>query len=234
MNPSLQQVAAAHARAALGFCSALLLLASVNPAGAQQKAEKGEQKAEQKTLLPGLSAVLPDLRRGGLVLYFRHGLTDVTSGASDEKADLARCDTQRNLSAAGREQSVATGQALRKLGIPVGKVLSSPFCRCKDTAQLAFARYTVDNDLYFAINVGAEERARLADRLRLLSSPPAKGTNTVIVSHTANLREAAGIWPKPEGVAYVFRPLPGNRFEPLAMVLPEDWIAEATGKAPAK
>ena len=40
----------------------------------------------------------------------------------------------------------------------------------------------------------------------MLRTPPPNGTNTVIVSHTANLKEAVGIWPKPEGVIHVFKP----------------------------
>lgn len=203
---------------------ALLLIVFSSVVAAQGTANKIEAKA-----LPGLSSVLAELRKGGLVVYFRHGATDVSSGASDEKADLARCDTQRNLSARGREQVASIGKAFRALGIPVGTVLSSPFCRCKDTAQIAFGRYTVDSNLYFAIGVGPEERAKLTQGLKQeLSRIPTGATNAILVSHTANLQEAAGIWPKPEGVAYVFRPLPGNRFEPLAMVLPDEWSAHGT------
>jgi hypothetical protein len=73
----------------------------------------------QEPALPGLDAVLGNLRRGGLVIYFRHALTD-QSGAGDADADLARCETQRNLSAEGRDQATQTGKALRALAIPVG------------------------------------------------------------------------------------------------------------------
>lgn len=173
--------------------------------------------------LAELSSVLDELRKGGFVIYFRHGLTD-QAGPTDETADLAKCETQRNLSAAGREQARQTGKAFQALGIPVGTVTTSPFCRCKETASLAFGHFSVSNDLYFAIGTGASETRQFAQSLRrMLSAAPAHGTNAVIVSHSANLREAAGIWPKPEGVAYVFRPLPGGRFEAIAMVLPEDW-----------
>lgn len=198
---------------------AFSLLAAAQPSPAQEES------------LPGLAAVLGELRKGGLVVYFRHGLTE-QSGATDETANLDKCETQRQLSAEGREQSRNTGRAFRALRIPVGNVLSSPFCRCKDTAQLAFGRYTVNHDLYFAINADTQETKRLGAALRLmLATPPKAATNDVIVAHTANLREAAGIWPKPEGVAYVFRPLPGGRFEAVAKVLPEEWDkAAATGR----
>src|SRR5438067_2129324 len=63
--------------------------------------------------------------------------------------------------------------------------------------------------------------------LKRLPPPPAAGTNAVIIAHSANLREAAGLWPKPEGVAYVFRPLQAGRFEVLAKIAPQDWVKAA-------
>lgn len=185
-------------------------------------------EAEAEAVLPGLSAVLPELRKGGYVFYIRHGLTD-QSGANDADADFSRCETQRNLSEEGRGQSKLMGIAIRQLGIPIGKVITSPFCRCKDTAQLAFGKHSVSQDLFFAFQLGAQERQRLAGVLRsMLSERPAPGTNTVIVGHTANLKEAANIWPKPEGVTLVFRLQANQGFTPVARIVPEDWVRLAT------
>jgi phosphohistidine phosphatase SixA len=184
--------------------------------------------------LADLSSVLGELRKGGFVIYFRHAATDQT-GAGDEAADLAKCETQRNLSAEGREQATQIGKAFQALKIPVGTVTTGPFCRTKDTANLAFGRLTVSNDLYSASGASASETRRFTESLRrMLSTPPAKATNAVIVSHNSNLREATGIWPKPEGVAYVFRPLPEGKFEAIAMVLPEDWGEVAKLKSSGK
>ena len=212
------------------FAVGLASVASVATAASEQPKSATSGSVAQEQPLLGLDAALDDLRKGGLVIYFRHAATEQT-GASDEAADLKNCDTQRNLSAEGRAQASQIGQAFRTLGINVSTVMTSPFCRCKDTGKLAFGRFTVNNDLYFAINTDAEKTKELAESLRktLATSPP-QGTNAVIVSHTANLREAAGIWPKPEGVAYIFRPLSGGRFEVLAKVLPDDWINAAKRK----
>jgi phosphohistidine phosphatase SixA len=203
------------------------LVATMNMAIAQVPANAANPLAD-------LSTVLGELRKGGFVIYFRHASTDQT-GSSDETADLGKCETQRMLSAEGRMQATRIGKAFETLGIPVGTVTTSPFCRCKDTAQLAFGRFTVSNDLYFAIGTDARETTRFAQSLRrMLSTTPATATNAVVVSHTANLREATGIWPKPEGVAYVFRPLPGGKFEAIARVLPEDWDKVAHLQSPGK
>jgi phosphohistidine phosphatase SixA len=212
--------------------AALLVAAAMSASAASPEQIKPAMSTSstQGASLPRLDAVLDDLRKGGFVIYFRHGITDET-GPKDESADLTTCATQRNLSAEGREQATQIGKAFHALGINVGTVTTSPFCRCKDTAKLAFGRFTINNDLYFAMDTGAEKTRQLATALRrTLSTPPAAGTNAVIVSHTANLREAADIWPKPEGVAYVFRPLPGGRFEAVARVSPEEWTAAAKRK----
>ena len=209
--------------------AALTCLAAAHICSVPALAEPPRESHEQ--VLPGLDAVIGELRRGGLVIYFRHGPTDPSS-MGDAEDDLSRCETQRNLSAEGRDQATRIGSAIRALGIPVGAVTASPFCRCRDTASLAFGQYSVSNDLYFALDADPASTTALAKSLRrLLSTPPAIKTNAVIVAHTANLREATGIWPKPEGVAYVFRPLPGARFEVVAKVAPEDWPNAVKGRA---
>jgi len=173
-------------------------------------------------LLP-LDELIDALRRGGLTLYFRHAKTD--HGIDDQHpVDLSDCSTQRNLSQEGRVQAMQVADAVARLGIEIDDVLSSPFCRCRDTAQLAFGRYRVDDHLYFAVVVDREQRARQSEWLReMLSTPPAAGTNRVIVAHTANLREATGIWPKPEGVAWVIRPKGSGQYQALGKIEPSFW-----------
>jgi phosphohistidine phosphatase SixA len=215
-----------HAGLTRGAVAALVVVAAATlavPASA----------ADPAIPLPGLAAVLAELRGGGLVIYFRHALTD-TAGTSDDAAELGKCWTQRNLSPAGRAQATAIGAGFRRLRIPVGRITTSPFCRCVETAQLAFGRHTVNGDLYFAVGAEPYDIQRYTRSLRtMLSTPPAKGENRVIVSHTANLREAAGIWPKPEGVAYVFRPSSSGEFEVIAMILADEWSTVAPGTPPA-
>jgi phosphohistidine phosphatase SixA len=228
MNSFLRSIRTAHCRSPrLAFVGAVLasFCVGICPAGAGAAGQ-----GEGEVLLESLAAVLPQLRSGGYVIYFRHGATD-DAGQNDSEADLARCDTQRNLSARGRAQAEQIGKAVRVLGVPVGRVISSPFCRCKDTAELAFGRFEVDRDLYFALNVDSQERERLADVLRqMLGTRAPAGGNTMIVAHSVNLREATGIWPKPEAVAYVFRPLGDGHFQPIAKVLPDEWARLAGGK----
>lgn len=186
----------------------------------------GMANARDEALRP-LSAVLDELRQGGFVIYFRHAAT-VGARAGAEADDLAHCGTQRVLSGAGQADAVQIGKAIKLLGVPVGKVSASPYCRTRETAQLIFGRFEQEPDLGFVIGTDAAETGRLAASLRrMLATPPDAGTNSALVSHSANLLEAAGIFAKPEGAAYVFRPLPDGRFEAVARALPVDWQAAA-------
>jgi hypothetical protein len=96
------------------------------------------QQTTPGTIFPE-SDLIDALRRGGCVIYFRHAATN------PEQADtidprLGRCEAQRNLSPDGRRMAAEIGGAFKTLRIPVGKVVSSPYCRTVDTAMLAFGR----------------------------------------------------------------------------------------------
>ncbi len=185
-----------------GFLLAVVLGSNAYRAATADQADKFD--ADPESLIKGLQS-------GGYLVYLRHAATD-RNQTDIHPHRLDDCSTQRNLSEEGRAQAKAIGEAIRALDIPIGKVLTSPFCRCKDTAQLAFGRSEVSFDLSFGLGADAQQTAHLAQALEeMLSTPPLNGTNTVLVSHTANLKEATGLWPKPEGAAYIFRPVEGGR-----------------------
>jgi len=164
-----------------------------------------------------LKAFLPKLQKGGYVFYFRHAATDMFQ--LDDHPTLGDCTTQRPLSDEGREQARTIGKAFRKQKIPVGLVLSSPFCRCVETAQLAFGKATVDDSLFFATRLSAAERKANAEKLRKnIAKRPDTGSNTVIVAHNANMMEAYGIWPNEEGDALIFKPDGDSPGQPVAEV----------------
>src|SRR5262245_58263872 len=77
------------------------------------------------------------LKGGGQVLMIRHAIT--TPGVGDPPGmRVDDCSTQRNLTDQGRQDARRLGEAFRARKIPVGAVLSSPWCRCIETARLAF------------------------------------------------------------------------------------------------
>lgn len=86
-------------------------------------------------------ALIEALRGGGYTIYFRHAATDWSHpDRLEAHGEWASCDSakMRQLSEAGRANASAIGAAIRALGIPVGNLLSSEYCRCADTAR-AFA-----------------------------------------------------------------------------------------------
>lgn len=167
--------------------------------------------------------LVPLLQKGGLILYIRHAATDHSQSDRD-LSDLTKCNLQRNLSEQGKQESMAMSTAIRALRIPVDMVFSSPYCRCVDTARIVFGRYEILNDMQATFYTDKVQTKRLADFLRMqLSAIPAKGMNTVLVGHTANLREVTKVWPKPEGVTHVFEPQGAGQYRHLGRILPTDW-----------
>jgi broad specificity phosphatase PhoE len=121
------------------------------------------------------------LRGGGHVLYVRHSQT--TPGIGDPPGfRLDECKTQRNLSDEGRAQARRMGEALRLRKVPIGEVLSSPWCRCVETAQLAFGRVKVWTPLsnLHARHANAENQVR-ALRPRIAAHQGDR--NLVLVAH---------------------------------------------------
>jgi len=84
----------------------------------------------------------------------------------------------------------AVGEAYRALAAPVGRVMSSPACRCIETAWYAFGRAEVTPDLmglWGATVTEAENAERAAALRRMLAARPAPGLNTVIAAHISNI-----------------------------------------------
>ena len=152
-----------------------------------------------------VSELINELQGGGHIIYMRHAKTD--HNQRDVGNDrLLSCDKQRNLSEDGRLQAKEIGKVISNLQLPIGEVFTSPYCRCKETAQLTFGKYQIIDDLQFSISKSDEESKFLGDQLKslMLNTPPTK-TNIVFVGHTSNLKEGLGVWPKPEGVLVVFK-----------------------------
>lgn len=168
-------------------------------------------------------ALVSLLQGGGYNLYVRHAATS-TEMMDQRPVVFSRCNDQRNLSNEGRQDARRIGLAFTRLGIPVGQVHSSPFCRCKDTARLAFGRFEIDPQLLFSFGLNKVRREQASTYLAsVLAQPPQPGTNTVLVSHSANLDGATGVWPESEGGVYIFRPAPSGGAEYLGVILPADW-----------
>ena len=131
------------------------------------------------------------LQRGGYVILMRHAAT--VPGIGDPPGfRLDVCTTQRNLSQAGRDDAARIGAAFRKHAVPLGPVLSSRWCRCLDTARLAFGRVEPSTmiDSMFQDDDAARER-KLAQLRSYLAGYKEPG-NLVLVTHDVNIRALVG------------------------------------------
>src|SRR5688572_16752586 len=102
------------------FAKYLLVLLLVSTAWAQPPAD-----------------IVERLREGGYVLYMRHASTDFSQDDA-RMTGYEDCASQRNLTEEGREEARRIGTHVKRLGIPIGEVLASPYCRTMETARLAF------------------------------------------------------------------------------------------------
>jgi phosphohistidine phosphatase SixA len=138
----------------------------------------------------GDDALWARLREGGLVVMIRHA---TAPGIGDPPGmRIGDCSTQRNLSEEGREEARRIGAAFRRERVPVADVRSSAWCRCRDTAMLAFGRYEVWPAIGSFFGDRSVESARTA-AVRALRAAP--GTNIVLVTHQVNVTAATGVYP---------------------------------------
>ena len=92
------------------------------------------------------NTVVSLLKEEGKIIFIRHSIAP--GGGDPENFSLNDCSTQRNLSKKGIEQSKQIGEFFKKNKVIISKVLSSQWCRCKDTAFHAFGKY----EEFFALN----------------------------------------------------------------------------------
>lgn len=129
------------------------------------------------------------LRAGGCVVLLRHATTVPGIGDPPE-FKLDDCRTQRNLSVAGQQDARRIGAWFRNSKLKPHAVLSSAWCRCKDTADLAFGTHTV----WPALNSTFGDRALLPDQSKLVRQAMARipeGQFEVWVTHQVNISAVA-------------------------------------------
>jgi len=143
--------------------------------------------------VPADEAVWEALARPGAVAVMRHALAPGTGDPPDFR--LGDCTTQRNLDERGRAQARAIGAAFRAKGIAVDRVLTSQWCRCRETADLldigaveelpALNSFFADRSTVDAQTEATEAFLReVSERQRV-----------VLVTHQVNITALTGVYP---------------------------------------
>ena len=201
---------------------------------------EGEAKttADQNTKTPsidlssepsiGKSVLLASLKDGGYVIYFRHATTERDyADQADPLMSLNDCSSQRKLSTQGIKESYEIGMAFAAKEIPVGEIIVSEYCRSWKTANLAFGEWTQkDSRLNFLPYENySKSHVELMKRnlMPLLTRQPLPGTNKVIIGHDDPFEAVTGIYPEPQGIAYILQPDGEKSFKIIDSVLPSEW-----------
>jgi broad specificity phosphatase PhoE len=147
------------------------------------------------------------LVKGGHVVLIRHGNAPPGYGGDPPGFKIDDCKTQRNLDEQGREEARALGVAFRDHAVRVDRILSSPWCRCLDTARL-MAIGTVETSWALVPDREPNVPVRLRELQELVATWRGPGT-LVLVTHGFTVRALLGFLPI-QGETVVLRPAPGS------------------------
>ena len=138
--------------------------------------------------------LLNQLEDGGKLIFIRHAYAP--GNGDPDNFNLNDCSTQRNLNQEGREQAKQIGEFFKKNNIEIDKVLSSEWCRCKETAKIAFKNFSTNNFLNsfysskYAKNKDKQIKA-LNDYLRKFQSDK----NLILITHYVLISEVLNYAP---------------------------------------
>ena len=122
-------------------------------------------------------------QEGNKIILIRHSLAP--GGGDPPGFKINDCKTQRNLNRTGINQSKKIGKLFKKNKVPVDQVLSSQWCRCKDTAKYAFGNFKEFTALNstFQSPYNKNEGKQLKELYQFTKKWNGKGKNLVLITH---------------------------------------------------
>ena len=132
------------------------------------------------------------LKEGGKLIFIRHAIAP--GGGDPVDFDILRCETQRNLSKKGIAQSKNIGKFFSENNIQIDKVLSSEWCRCKQTAKYAFNKYETRSFLnsFFSAKFASNKNKQIYD-LKKYINEWSGDNNLVLVTHYVTIQEVLNV-----------------------------------------
>ena len=126
--------------------------------------------------------ILESLKEGGKIIFIRHAYAP--GGGDPQNFNINDCSTQRNLSDEGINQSKLIGEFFKTNKIKIDKVLSSEWCRCKDTAKFAFNDFETFDALnsFFSAKFAKNEKKQIRDLKKFINKWESS-KNLVLVTH---------------------------------------------------
>ena len=138
--------------------------------------------------------VLKNLKNGGNLIFIRHAYAP--GGGDPDNFDINDCSTQRNLNQEGRKQAKHIGNYFKKNLIPIDKVISSEWCRCKETAQIAFKKFETKEFLnsFFSEKFSKNKTKQIKDLKRYINKWDSN-KNLVFITHYVVISEVINYAP---------------------------------------
>ena len=132
--------------------------------------------------------LIDKLKEGEKLIFIRHAYAP---GSGDpNNFNLNDCSTQRNLSKEGKKQAQYIGEFFIKNKIEIDEVLSSEWCRCKETAKIAFKDFSTNNFLNsFYSSKYAKNKDKQVDALKNFIKNFKSNKNLVFVTHYVLISE---------------------------------------------
>ena len=126
--------------------------------------------------------ILDSLKEGKKLVFIRHAIAP--GNGDPNNFDINDCSTQRNLDKNGITQSKKIGQFFKNNKIKIDKVLSSEWCRCKDTAKYAFQNFETFDALnsFYDVRFAANEAKQVKDLKNYIKNWD-DDKNLVLVTH---------------------------------------------------
>ena len=133
--------------------------------------------------------ILDNLQNGGNIIFIRHAYAP--GGGDPDNFDLNDCSTQRNLNSQGRMQSKKIGNFFNENKIPIDLVLSSEWCRCKETALIAFSNYETKDFLnsFYSAKFSKNKKKQMKNLKRFINDW-GNDKNLILVTHYVVISEA--------------------------------------------
>ena len=128
------------------------------------------------------------LKKENNIIFIRHAIAP--GNGDPQNFDISDCSTQRNLSKDGELQALKIGKFFKKNDIKLTKVLSSEWCRCKDTAKIAFGNYETKNFLnsFYDERFSENKDKQISDFQKFIRNWNKTG-NLVLVTHYVVISE---------------------------------------------
>ena len=132
--------------------------------------------------------LIKQLTDGGKLIFIRHAYAP---GSGDpNNFNLNDCSTQRNLSDRGKKQAENIGTIFRENKIEIDEVYSSEWCRCKETAEIAFTNFTTKNFLnsFYSSNYAKNKTQQIKDLVKFVKKNDFE-KNIIFVTHYVLISE---------------------------------------------